>query len=581
MITAMMVTGVLCALIAPSTQKIFMPPDARESESSYWLEQGRRELQEALEQPRLTNKAKNVILFLATVWMGITALTAGRILKGQKKGNSGEEESLVWDRFSNMGMLKTYNLDRQVPDSAATATAFLSGVKGNYLTLGVNGNVKSQDCAASLQRENQVSTILEWAQDAGKDTGVVSTAQVTHATPAALYAKTPYRYWQCDAAITRAGPDALPCKDIARQLVEDNPGRGMKVIMGGGRQEMGAGQETDVKQKCVRADGRDLVQEWREARASEGASAAYLTTTEELRNVNARDTDYIMGLFGDLHVPYELDRDRSGAGTPHIKDMVKVALQRLKRSDNGFFLMVEGGRIDHGLHHGMPHRALEELLAMEEAVTETLQGVDLEETLVVVTADHSHVMTMNGYPARGNDIFGKVMNEEDVSDHLPYTTLMFTNGEGFNYTWNGTEVIRRNLTNVDTTDKDFRPLAAVPTYKGSETHGGEDVAVYANGPMAHLFHRVHEQSYVAHVMGYAACIGPYSDCDRPAHKTQYKHVNNHNHHHDDDDDDDGDEGGKYGGKGKYGKGVSGSGGVVVSSGAVVLWWCVVVSRLLW
>ena len=68
---------------------------------------------------------------------------------------------------------------------------------------------------------------------------------------------------------------------------------------------------------------------------------------------------------------------------------------------------VEGGRIDHGLHHGNPRRALEELLAMEEAVTETLEEVNLEETLVVVTADHSHVMTMNGYPARGNDIFGE------------------------------------------------------------------------------------------------------------------------------------------------------------------------------
>lgn len=559
MMSVLMVMGVVAALVTPSAQEVFQVPDTRESESSYWLQQGRREIKEALQQPRITNKAKNVILFLGD-GMGITAMTAGRILKGQKKGYSGEEESLVWDRFSNMGLLKTYNLDRQVPDSAATATAFLSGVKGNYLTLGVNGNVHVDDCAASLKHKNRVSTILDWAQKARKATGVVTTAQITHATPAALYAKSASRYWQCDTAVINAGPNATNCKDIARQLVEDRPGRNMKVIMGGGRQEMGAGIEPNAKPRCVRTDGRNLVTEWKEQKEAKGATATYVTTTGDLLNVDTENTDFIMGLFGDRHVPYEVDRDKSGAGTPHIKDMVKVAVRRLKRSTNGFFLMVEGGRIDHALHDSNPYRALEELLAMEEAVRETLEEVDLEETLVVVTADHSHVMTINGYPARGNNIYGTTINDEDVSDGLPYTTLMFTNGEGFNYTWNGTDVVRHDLTGVDTTHMDYVPLAAVPTFPGSETHGGEDVAVYANGPMAHLFHRVHEQSYVAHVMAYAACIGPYTSCARPAqsHHNQY-------HHYDDDDDDD----------------HRGSGAAVVSSTAVMLWSCVAISRAVW
>lgn len=563
MLSFVMVLGVVTALVVPSAQVVFLPPDSRETETSFWMEHGLREIKEALHQPRITNKAKNVILFLGD-GMGVTAATVGRILKGQKKGNSGEEGSLVWDRFSNIALLKTYNLDRQVPDSAATATAFLAGVKANYYTVGVNGHVKMKDCPASIVPENQVDTIIKWAQDAGKDTGVVTTAQVTHATPAAAYAKSPFRYWQCDTKMMADGNQTLPCKDIARQLVEDEPGRNLKVIMGGGRQEMGAGLEPDAEKKCVRSDGRNLVTEWQQAKAAEGASTAYLTTTEDLMNVDPKNTDYIMGLFGDLHVPYELDRDTSPQGAPHLKEMVKVAIKKLKRNHNGFFLMVEGGRIDHGLHHAMPRRALEELLAMEEAVQETMEEVDLEETLVVVTADHSHVMTMNGYPVRGNDIFGKVMNEDDVSDHLPYTTLMFTNGEGFNYTWDGQEVVRRNLTGVDTTDKEFRPLAAVPTYKGSETHGGEDVAVYAHGPMAHLFHRVHEQSYVAHVMAYSACIGPYTDCDRPK-NTHYKHINHHNHGHDVDDDDGHN-------KAYYSHGGDGNGGgaAVLSSGAAVM-----------
>ncbi|KAK3868630.1 hypothetical protein Pcinc_025993 [Petrolisthes cinctipes] len=504
--------AVCCVLAVLGTcveSEVFPSPETRESETSYWMEHGERELQEALSRPQYTNKAKNVILFLGD-GMGVTVNTAGRIMKGQKEGKSGEEGYLVWDRFPNVALLKTYNLDRQVPDSAGTATAFLAGVKANYYTVGVNGNVKLNDCAASLKNKNRVDTVLKWAQDAGKATGVVTTTQITHATPAALYAKSPQRYWQCDTKIMAAGPEALRCKDIARQLVEDDPARNMKVIMGGGRQEMGAREDNSAEEKCVRNDGRNLVEEWKMDKEARGATNAYASTTGQLREIDPTDTDFIMGLFGDLHMPYEVDRDTSLNGTPSIEEMTKVALQRLKQEEKGFFLLVEGGRIDHGMHYTQPKRSLEELVAMERAVLATLNQVNLTETLVLVTADHSHVMTMNGYPIRGNNIFGTVINEDDVSDHMPYTTLMFTNGPGFNYTWNGAEVIRRNLSEVDTTHKDFEPLAAVPTYSGSETHGGEDVAVFAQGPMAHLFHRVHEQSYVAHVMAYAACIGPYS-----------------------------------------------------------------------
>lgn len=498
-----------------NAKDVFPSPVEDENDSEYWLELGKHELEEALQKPKLTNVAKNVILFLGD-GMGVTVSTAGRILKGQKQMKSGEEGYLLWERFPNMGLMKTYNLDKQVPDSAGTATAFLSGVKANYYTLGVNGKVKLNDCKASLEDDNRVQTILEWAQEADKETGVVTTAQVTHATPGGLYAKTANRKWQCDTKMMEFGESALGCKDIARQLVEDEPGRKLKVIMGGGRQEMGAPEMQADEQKCVRSDGMNLVEDWKNDKAAQGKKYSYATTTRELKSIDVDDADYIMGLFGELHVPYEVDRNTSLDGTPALKDMVEVALKRLKRNDDGFFLMVEGGRIDHGLHYGMPRRALEELVAMEEAVELALKMVDLEETLIVVTADHSHVMTINGYPERGNNILGIIETSTDVSDGLPFTTLMFTNGHGYNYTWNGKTVMRRNLTGVDTTDKDFESQAAVPTFAGSETHGGEDVAAFALGPMGHLFHRVHEQTYVAHVMGYAACIGPYKDCDRPA-----------------------------------------------------------------
>ena len=70
------------------------------------------------------------------------------------------------------------------------------------------------------------------------------------------------------------------------------------------------------------------------------------------------------------------------------------------------YWQVEGGRIDNALHMSRPFLALEEISALDDAVTAVLDLVDTEETLIIVTADHSHVMTLNGYPERGNDILG-------------------------------------------------------------------------------------------------------------------------------------------------------------------------------
>ncbi|XP_064096246.1 alkaline phosphatase-like isoform X2 [Macrobrachium nipponense] len=518
-----LVTLVVVLATGYSMATVFPRPSKDENDSEYWLKLGREEIEEALLKPELTNVAKNVILFLGD-GMGITVNTAGRIYKGQKQGYSGEEGHLVWEKFPNLGLIKTYDLSQQVPDSGSTATAFLCGVKANFKTIGVNGHVKFCDCQASLQEENRLTSIVQWAQEARKDTGFVTTTQVTHATLAAAYAKSASRRWQCDQKMKKFGQGASACKDIARQLVEDVPGKHIKVVMGGGRQEMGAPKRDNIEDNCKRTDGRNLVRDWISHKEENGKSYAYVTTTRELRSVDTSRTEYILGLFDEIHLPYETDRDTSLDGCPHIKEMVKVAINRLKKSDDGFFLFVEGGRIDSALHITSPKRALEELLAFEEAVELALTMVNTEETLVIVTADHSHVMTMNGYPPRGNDILGVVTESEQISDGLPFTTLTFANGHGFNYSFNGNEVVRPNLTGVDTTDKDFVSLAAMPTYYDSETHGGEDVAAFAVGPWAHLFHRVHEQTHVAHVMAYASCTGPYKDCRRHAERpfNEYK-----------------------------------------------------------
>ncbi|KAH7964119.1 hypothetical protein HPB51_027644 [Rhipicephalus microplus] len=152
-----------------------------------------------------------------------------------------------------------------------------------------------------------------------------------------------------------------------------------------------------------------------------------------------------------------------------------------------------GGRIDHGHHENRAALALRETSEFSDAVAAALELVDVRETLVLVTADHSHSFTMNGYPARGNPILGFAGISE--KDGLPYTTLSYANGPS----------TTKRKADVNTEAVDYQQVSAVPLRL--ETHAGEDVALYAIGPMAHMVHGVLEQHIVAHLVDYAACLG--------------------------------------------------------------------------
>jgi alkaline phosphatase len=111
-------------------------------------------------------------------------------------------------------------------------------------------------------------------------------------------------------------------------------------------------------------------------------------------------------------------------------------------------------------------------------------------------------MTYNGYAPRGNDIFGVAGTSNE--DKLPYMTLSYANGMGYelHVKKDGGRV---DVTQLDTSPIDFQFPATVP--RDSETHGGEDVAIYANGPMSHLFSGTIEQHVIPHILAYASCIG--------------------------------------------------------------------------
>ena len=130
-------------------------------------------------------KAKNVILFVGD-GMGVSTVTAARILEGQQKGMMGEDNVLSFGAFPFAGLAKTYNVDAQTPDSAGTMTAMMSGVKTDAGTIGVDEDIVRGDCTTVAG--NELVSALELAEIAGLSTGVVSTARITHATPAATYA---------------------------------------------------------------------------------------------------------------------------------------------------------------------------------------------------------------------------------------------------------------------------------------------------------------------------------------------------------------------------------------------------------
>ncbi|XP_037377824.1 intestinal-type alkaline phosphatase-like [Talpa occidentalis] len=471
---------------------------AGEEDPAFWNRKAAQALDAAKKLQPTKKAAKNLIMFLGD-GMGVSTVTAARILKGQLQGKPGPETPLAMDRFPYVALSKTYNVDRQVPDSAGTATAFLCGVKAHFQTLGVSAAARHGQC--STTRGNEVTSVMYRAKKAGKSVGVVTTTRVQHASPAGAYAHTVNRGWYSDANMPQ---DALQegCKDIAHQLVYNMD---IDVILGGGRKYMFAKGTPDPEytqdpsQNGVRKDGRNLVQEWLAKRP--GGQYVW-NRTALLQASQDPSVTHIMGLFEPGDMSYEILRDPNQ--DPSLMEMTEAALRLLSRNPKGFFLFVEGGRIDHGHHEGIAYRALTETIMFDSSIEKAGQLTSEKDTLTLVTADHSHVFTFGGYTLRGSSIFG--LAPEKASDGKSYTSILYGNGPGYPLL----SPSRPNVTEAESSKKTYLAQAAVPLT--SETHGGEDVAVFARGPQAHLLRGVQEQHVLAHVMAFAACLEPYTDC---------------------------------------------------------------------
>jgi alkaline phosphatase len=425
-------------------------------------------------QVRDSDRARNVIFFLGD-GMGINTLTAARIYA------VGEAGELTIDTLPESAFVKTYSNDAQVTDSAASMSAYMTGVKQNNGVISMSGDTRAiapaPDGSSRCANGQSVPTLLELARARGLATGIVTTTSVTDATPAATYAHVCHRKLQ---------------NDIAAMMVPGGAGYngalggGLDLVFGGGAQYF-----RPAAAGGKRGDGRDLLAElqshgYRVALDPAGFAAL------------APSTQPAIALFALDDLAYDAERDP--ARQPSLAEMTRKAISLLgQRSDEGFFLMVEGGLIDHALHATRAKRALQETVAFDAALKAAIievQKVDpgLKHTLIVATADHDHTLLINGYSPRSGPtaagkpgVLGLVRSLPDGKvkldkDGAPYTILGFGTGE---HRVQGSRASQAGLTDAIVSGDDYHQEAAIRM--GSETHGGTDVYLGAAGAGAELF----------------------------------------------------------------------------------------------
>ena len=422
---------------------------------------------------------KNIVFFLGD-GMGLTTQTAARIYK------VGEAGDLTMDTLPETAFVRTYSNNAQVTDSAPSMAAYMTGVKMNNEVISMTPETSAFDAAGKdylngtdstcPQSGNgkPVTTLLEIAKAAGMGTGAVTTTRITHATPAATVSHICHRDGE---------------NNIAAQAVPGGAGYngalgdGVDVLLGGGRQFF-----LPATAGGKRTDGRDLTAELK------AKGYTYVQDKAGFDGV-ATTTKKLVGLFTSSHMAYDIDRDASKE--PSLAEMTGKAIDLLGQNPKGFFLMVEGGRIDHALHETTARKALQDTVAFDDAIKaaiDKMQAKDpgLANTLIVVTADHDHTLVLNGYAARTGPttaaspgVLGLLRNFVDGSINKdaggnPFTIIGFGNGESRLAT-------RTALTDAQVADKNYHQEAAIPMGAGSETHGGTDVFLGAIGKGAENF----------------------------------------------------------------------------------------------
>jgi alkaline phosphatase len=407
-------------------------------------------------------ESKNLIILIGD-GMGPAQVTLARLYAQKYLG----QEKLALDDIL-VGMNSTYAGDSSykgqsgiVTDSAAAGTAFAAG----YKTYNGAISITNEDVA------KPVASIVEAAENIGKATGLISTARITHATPA-VYA----------THVRQRGMENA----IASQYLKS----GVDVLLGGGERHFVASEEEATYGKTKRKDNIDLVSRFKDA----GYDVVY--NKEQLLNASGGQ---LLGFFDDSHVPYNLDRESE---TPNLSDQLSKAIEVLEKDEDGFVLMMEGGRIDHAGHANDIHSIVKETLEFDAAVKVALDyAKEHPKTSVMITADHETgglTIGRNNYDAY-MDVFNAITSS---SSKIGKELKEATDGAAVR------QIVQKYTGIQDLTDQEVQLILegklwdGTPSSYGREggfnsviakrasigwtghTHTGVDVGVYAYGPVA-------------------------------------------------------------------------------------------------
>lgn len=376
--------------------------------------------------------AKNHIFFMVD-GMGPAHITGARMFKG------GPEARLNLEKMPFTGFVRTYSSDDFTTDSAAAATAYATGRRTYNKAIGV-----IDDKLDSSAPSSDLVTIVDRAKAAGKSVGLVTTARITHATPAAYYAHVTHRDLE---------------ESIAEQLLHSE----IDLIIGGGRRFF-----VGTKDGGIRQDQRNLLDEF------SGRGYLVVKSDQELKRLrNNPSKQKTIALLEEDHLPYDLERVEPQAS---LEELVDHAIQVLSQNPQGYFLLVEAARIDLASHANLARHAFGDMLAFDRALERAFVE-DEKQTLIVVTADHeTGGLALNGYApyeaASGEKILGN--RPPDAKSKEVHGFVSWASGPGY-----GSSV------RVNEKNRNFLHKAAYQTPHAN--HTAVDVPVMARGPGAEKF----------------------------------------------------------------------------------------------
>jgi alkaline phosphatase len=281
-------------------------------------------------------RPQNVIFFISD---GCGPASFG-LAREYQKATTGETDLFI-DSYLK-GVVQTFSGNHKITDSAASSTAYSCAIKTYNGAIGLDMN------------QNPVETVLEAAEKAGYQTALVSTARITHATPAAFSSHVVSRNMEAE---------------IASQQI----GKGIEILMGGGQSFY-----LPKEQGGLRLDGRNVM--------NEAAAAGYTVATTK-SELDASTSLPLLALFTSSHMAYEIDRDENAE--PSLAEMTDKSLSLLSGAGKPFFIMIEAGRIDHAGHSNDAAAHIQDVLAYDDAMKVAVAFAEKDKnTLVMGTSDH-------------------------------------------------------------------------------------------------------------------------------------------------------------------------------------------------